>query len=416
MSELKAAMLSECREQFPTLKQCVNDKPLVYLDSAASAQTPQSVIDRMTHFYQHEYATVHRGVHQLSAVATENMENVRDQVQQFLGAERREEIVFTKGTTEAINLIANSFVKPRLKRSLTPHQHQIIVTEMEHHANLVPWQMLAEEFDVEIKVWPMTETGELNIDDLLPLICESTILLACTHVSNVLGCVNDIASITQTAHRYGVPVLVDGAQAVMHQKVDVSALGCDFYVFSAHKLYGPTGIGALFAKHEHLVNMSPWEGGGAMISQVSLPRGTRYNSAPWCFEAGTPNIAAILGLGAAIDFMESITLDAIQEHETELMDYALAQLARVEGVVIYGKPKFRTGVIAFNLTPHHAYDVGLFLDKYGIAIRTGHHCAMPLLQRLDQTAVCRASLGCYSSKADVDSLVTGLKRITTLLG
>ncbi|OIQ25798.1 MAG: cysteine sulfinate desulfinase [Vibrio sp. MedPE-SWchi] len=407
---------SPWRHLFPTLNQTINQKPLVYLDSAASAQTPDVVINRMTKFYQGEYATVHRGVHQLSAIATENMEKVRDQVQHFLNADLRDEIVFTKGTTEAINLVANAFLKPLLMRNKGNSPKEIIVTEMEHHANLVPWQLLAREYGLVIKIWPISTLGELHIEQLLPLISEHTAMLAVTHVSNVLGSVNPVAKITQLAHKYDIPVLVDGAQAVMHHPVDVQSIGCDFYVFSAHKLYGPTGTGVLYAKKTRLENMVPWEGGGAMIESVALPVGTTFNTAPWVFEAGTPNIAGILGLGASIDFLESQGLVSILEYEQKLMSYALEQLGTVEGVSIYGNPAVRSGVISFNLGEHHAYDVGSFLDNYGIAIRTGHHCAMPLLSALNQASICRASIGCYTDRKDIDALVAGLKRINALLG
>ncbi len=411
----------DCKHLFPIFSQpesnsLTNEPPFVYLDTAATAQTPNAVIERMSQFYQYEYATVHRGVYQLSATATENMEKVRDQVQQFMGAQHREEIVFTKGTTEGINLVANAFLKSKLNAENAHQSNEIIVTEMEHHANLVPWQMLAKEYNAKVIVWRVNESGELDIQDLIPLLNQQTALLAVTHVSNVLGTVNDIATITKVAHEYDVPVLVDGAQAVMHQAVNVTELGCDFYVFSGHKLYGPTGIGALYANKTHLEKMAPWEGGGAMIDEVILPRGTSYNSAPWRFEAGTPNIAGILGLGAAITFIESLGFDLIQRQEKQLTAYALKQLSTIKNLTIFGQAKQRAGVVSFNLTPHHAYDVGLFLDKYGIAIRTGHHCAMPLLKRFNQTAVCRASIGCYTNKEDIDALVTGLKRISTLLG
>lgn len=395
---------------FPALKTQVYDKPLVYLDSAATAQTPQVVIDRMTQFYQHDYASVHRGVHFLSSKATEEMELVREKVGHFISAKSHENIVFTKGTTEAINLVANSYLRPRLKPG-----DEIIVTEMEHHANLVPWQLLSEIYDVTIRVWPMAENGYLNLNDLVSLMNSKTKLLAISHVSNVLGRINPIKTIVKTAHKAKVPVLVDGAQAVMHQEVNVTDLGCDFYAFSGHKLYGPTGIGVLYAKKEHLNSMVPWEGGGAMIDQVTLPLGTSFGQAPWKFEAGTPNIAGILGLGAAIDYLEAIGFKEISAYEKSIMYYLVNSIKQLPEIELYGDDENRTGLLAFNMKNQHSFDVGSFLDRYGIAIRTGHHCAMPLIKRLGQNSICRASIGMYTGPKDVDALCQALKRISQLL-
>ena len=395
---------------FPALKTQVYDKPLVYLDSAATAQTPQVVIDRMTQFYQHDYASVHRGVHFLSSKATEEMELVREKVSHFISARSRENIVFTKGTTEAINLVANSYLRPRLKPG-----DEIIVTEMEHHANLVPWQLLSEIYDITIRVWPMAENGYLNLNDLVSLMNSKTKLLAISHVSNVLGRVNPIKTIVKAAHKAKVPVLVDGAQAVMHQEVNVADLDCDFYAFSGHKLYGPTGIGVLYAKKEHLDTMVPWEGGGAMIDQVTLPLGTSFGQAPWKFEAGTPNIAGILGLGAAIDYLEAIGFKEISSYEKSIMYYLIDSIKQLPEIELYGDDENRTGLLAFNMKNQHSFDVGSFLDRYGIAIRTGHHCAMPLIKRLGQNSVCRASVGMYTGPKDVDALCQALKRISQLL-
>jgi len=395
---------------FPALKTQVYDKPLVYLDSAATAQTPQVVIDRMTQFYQHDYASVHRGVHFLSSKATEEMELVREKVSHFISARSRENIVFTKGTTEAINLVANSYLRPRLKPG-----DEIIVTEMEHHANLVPWQLLSEIYDITIRVWPMAENGYLNLNDLVSLMNNKTKLLAISHVSNVLGRVNPIKTIVKAAHKAKVPVLVDGAQAVMHQEVNVADLDCDFYAFSGHKLYGPTGIGVLYAKKEHLDTMVPWEGGGAMIDQVTLPLGTSFGQAPWKFEAGTPNIAGILGLGAAIDYLEAIGFKEISSYEKSIMYYLIDSIKQLPEIELYGDDENRTGLLAFNMKNQHSFDVGSFLDRYGIAIRTGHHCAMPLIKRLGQNSVCRASVGMYTGPKDVDALCQALKRISQLL-
>ncbi|ABS46259.1 MULTISPECIES: cysteine desulfurase SufS [Yersinia pseudotuberculosis complex] len=402
--------IERVRADFPLLSRQVNGQPLVYLDSAASAQKPQAVIDKELHFYRDGYAAVHRGIHSLSAEATQQMEAVRTQVADFIHAASAEEIIFVRGTTEAINLVANSYGRHFLVTG-----DSIIITEMEHHANIVPWQMLAQDLGVEIRVWPLTATGELEITDLAALIDDTTRLLAVTQISNVLGTVNPIKDIVAQAKAAGLVVLVDGAQAVMHQPVDVQALGCDFYVFSGHKLYGPSGIGILYGKSALLQQMPPWEGGGAMIKTVSLTQGTTFADAPWRFEAGSPNTAGIMGLGAAIDYVTELGLLQIQQYEQSLMHYALAQLSQIKSLTLYG-PTERAGVIAFNLGLHHAYDVGSFLDQYGIAIRTGHHCAMPLMAFYQVPSMCRASLALYNTREDVDRLVAGLQRIEKLLG
>lgn len=404
------SIISPWISDFPALKTKVYGKPLVYLDTAATAQTPAPVIERMTQYYQRDYASVHRGAHYLSAKATEDMELVRTQVADFIGAQEATNIVFTKGTTEAINLVANSYLRPKVTKD-----DEIIVTDMEHHANLVPWQLLSDLCGVKIRVWEMNSQGQLDLAELKKLLNKKTRLVALTHVSNVLGQVNPVKEVVKIARRSNVPVLIDGAQAVMHQQVNVSDLDCDFYTFSAHKLYGPTGTGVLYAKSEHLNSMVPWEGGGAMIDQVTLPIGTSYGQAPWKFEAGTPNIAGILGLGAAIEYVENIGLNRISTHEVQLMHYMEKSLANVAGIEIYGESESRSGLISFNLKGHHSFDVGAFLDRYGIAIRTGHHCAMPLVKKLGQSSVCRASIGMYTSSNDIDNLCQGLKRINQLL-
>ncbi|PEH52432.1 cysteine desulfurase SufS [Yersinia kristensenii] len=402
--------IEQVRAEFPLLSREVNGQPLAYLDSAASAQKPQVVIDRELNFYCAGYAAVHRGIHTLSAEATGQMEAVRQQVADFIHAAFVEEIVFVKGTTEAINLVANSYGRHFLQAG-----DSIIVTEMEHHANIVPWQMLAKDMGIEIRVWPLTVAGELELSALASLIDGTTKLLAITQVSNVLGTVNPIKDIVAQAKAAGLVVLVDGAQAVMHQPVDVQDLDCDFYVFSGHKLYGPSGIGILYGKSELLQQMPPWEGGGSMIKTVSLTQGTTFADAPWRFEAGSPNTAGIMGLGAAISYVNQLGLAEIQHYEQTLMQYALEQLSQIKSLTLYG-PVNRAGVIAFNLGPHHAYDVGSFLDQYGIAIRTGHHCAMPLMAFYKVPSMCRASLALYNTHEEVDRLVAGLQRIEKLLG
>ncbi|WP_318366924.1 cysteine desulfurase SufS [Enterobacter sp.] len=398
------------RADFPVLTREVNGLPLAYLDSAASAQKPNQVIEAEAEFYRHGYAAVHRGIHTLSAEATQRMENVRNQVATFINARMPEELVFVRGTTEGINLVANSWGNSQVAAG-----DNIIISEMEHHANIVPWQMLCERVGAQLRVIPLNADGTLQLDVYRQLLDDKTRLVAVTQVSNVLGTENPVAEMIAAAHQYGAKVLLDGAQAVMHHTVDVQALDCDFYVFSGHKLYAPTGIGVLYAKDDILQAMPPWEGGGSMIATVSLKDGTTYAKAPWRFEAGTPNTGAIIGLGAAIDYVTRIGLSAIAEYERSLMHYALGELANVPDLTLYG-PADRLGVIAFNLGKHHAYDVGSFLDNYGVAVRTGHHCAMPLMAFYNVPAMCRASLVMYNTHEEVDRLVAGLKRIHQLLG
>ncbi|MFP1721705.1 cysteine desulfurase SufS [Lonsdalea quercina] len=402
--------IERVRADFPVLKQEVNGQSLVYLDSAASSQKPQSVIDRELNFYRNEYAAVHRGIHTLSARATTAMEDVRTLTASFINAESAEEIVFVRGTTEAINLVANSY-----GRTFTQPGDNVVITGMEHHANIVPWQMLAQTHGIEIRVLPLTADGELDVALLPDLLDERTRLVSVTHISNVLGTVNPVQDIVRLAHSVGAKVLLDGAQAIMHEPVDVQALNCDFYAFSGHKIYGPSGIGVLYAKHALLQAMPPWEGGGSMIREVSLTKGTTYADAPWRFEAGSPNTAGIMGLGAALDYVSAIGREAIHRYETDLMQYAVSALKTVPTLIMYG-PEQRQGVIAFNLGQHHAYDVGSFLDQYGIAIRTGHHCAMPLMEHYGVSSMCRASLAVYTQREDIDRLVAGLQRIHGLLG
>ncbi|MDY0925599.1 cysteine desulfurase SufS [Enterobacter sp. CFBP8995] len=402
--------LERIRAEFPILKREVNGHPLAYLDSAASAQRPLAVINAESYFYQHGYAAVHRGIHSLSAQATTDMENVRHQAARFLNAASPEEIIFVKGTTEAINLVANSWGGSQLQPG-----DNIIITEMEHHANIVPWQMVAQRTGAEIRVLPLNAQGELALEQLSGLIDSRTRLLAVTHVSNVLGTVNPVKAIVAQAKAAGVITLVDGAQAVMHHAVDVQDIDCDFYAFSGHKIYGPTGIGVLYARKALQEIMPPWEGGGSMISEVVLPTGTTFNSTPWRFEAGTPNTGGIIGLGAALTWISELGLDVIHQRESMLMRYALDKLSSVPDLVIYG-PESRSGVVAFNLGKHHAFDVGSFLDQYGIAIRTGHHCAMPLMRHYAVPAMCRASFALYNTEEEADRLAAGLTRIHRLLG
>lgn len=400
----------QVRADFPLLAQQINGQPLVYLDSAASAQKPNLVIDAEAAFYRNGYAAVHRGVHTLSAQATGQMEQIRGQVAQFIHARVAEEIVFVRGTTEGINLVANSWGDRNIKAG-----DNIVISQMEHHANIVPWQMLCQRSGAELRVIPLHQDGTLQLEKLPSLLDNRSRLVAITHISNVLGTENPLAEIIRQAHQAGAKVLVDGAQAVMHQPLDMQALDCDFYVFSAHKLYGPTGIGVLYAKETILQTMPPWEGGGAMISRVSLTEGTDYAGIPWRFEAGTPNTGGIMALGSALTYVQGIGLDAISVYEQSLMEYALQQLSQTPDVIIYGPLTSRCGVISFNLGAHHAYDVGSFLDNYGIAVRTGHHCAMPLMDFYQVPAMCRASFAMYNTPQEVDKLVEKLRRIRQLL-
>ncbi|MFU0446177.1 cysteine desulfurase SufS [Pseudocitrobacter faecalis] len=402
--------VQQVRADFPVLSREVNGQPLAYLDSAASAQKPEQVIRAEAEFYRHGYAAVHRGIHTLSAEATQRMEEVRQKAANFLNARSAEELVFVRGTTEGINLVANSWGNDNVRAG-----DNIVITAMEHHANIVPWQMLCTRTGAELRVIPLNVDGTLQMDIAPTLFDERTRLLAVTQVSNVLGTENPVAALIALAHQHGAKALIDGAQAVMHHPVDVQALDCDFYAFSGHKLYGPTGIGVLYVKEEILQAMPPWEGGGSMIATVSLTEGTTWAKAPWRFEAGTPNTGGIMGLGAAFDYLNALGLEAVGEYEQTLMHYALASLADVPDLHLYG-PADRLGVIAFNLGTHHAYDVGSFLDNYGIAVRTGHHCAMPLMAFYQVPAMCRASLAMYNTFEEVDRLVTGLRRIHHLLG
>lgn len=405
-------LFSPWRADFPIFSSKVNGEDLIYLDSAATAQKPGIVLDRLNEFYKKEYSSVHRGAHYLSAVATESMESVRDKVAQFLGAGNPRNIVFTKGTTEAINLVANTFTYTACQP-----RDEIIITEMEHHANIVPWQILAEKHDVTLLTWPLRDDGTLSTEDLKKLISERTKLISFTHISNVMGTINPVKQICQYAQSRGISTFVDGAQAAMHGLVDVMDLGCDFYTFSAHKAYGPSGIGALFISNRWIDKLPPWEGGGAMIEVVSLSDAPTFQEPPWRFEAGTPNIAGIIGMGSAIHYLETIGLERVQKYEKALLRYALEKLEKeVESIRLFRPPiDVHTSVISFNLGDHHAFDVGSFLDKYGIAIRTGHHCAMPLLKRYGINSLCRVSLALYNESADIDALVNRLARIEKLL-
>ncbi|CUX96000.1 Cysteine desulfurase [Candidatus Mikella endobia] len=402
--------IERIRSDFPILERKINKLPLIYLDSAASAQKPNVVIDCESEYYRQGYAAVHRGIHTLSSESTFRMEQVRYRIASFINADSVDEIIFVKGSTEGINLVANSWGQYNLRAG-----DNILISEMEHHANIVPWQILADRKQLSLRYIPFLPDGTLNISLLPDLIDHHTRLFAITQVSNVLGTFNPLQKIiAQVRALSNAVILVDGAQGIMHQKVNVKNIDCDFYVFSGHKIYGPSGIGILYAKKELLNAMPPWEGGGSMIRTVSLTNGTSFNDIPWRFEAGSPNIAGIIGLGAAIDYIEHIGMENIQAYEHGLMQYTIEALNQIPNIKLYG-PSNRIGIIAFNLIQRHAYDVGLFLDRYGIAIRTGHHCAMPLMSYFDVEHMCRASIAMYTNKNDIDRLVSSLVRVQYLL-
>jgi cysteine desulfurase/selenocysteine lyase len=394
--------VSRIREDFPILKQLVHGKPLVYLDNAASAQKPQAVIDALSRFYSTGYANVHRGIHWLSERATEAYETARVSVQRFIGAAEANEIIFVRGATEAINLVAQTYGRMHVRAG-----DEILISTMEHHSNIVPWQMLCETTGAVLRVVPINDEGELLLDDYERLVTTKTKLVAIAHVSNVLGTINPIRHIVEIAHRHQVPVFVDGAQAAPHMALDVQALGCDFYAFSGHKLFGPTGIGVLYGKASLLESMPPYQGGGHMIQSVTFEK-TTYNTVPDRFEAGTPHIAGVIGLGAAIDYVSEIGLEAITAYERELLAYATDRLSRISGLRLIGTAKEKAGVLSFVVGGVHPHDLGTLLDNEGIAIRAGHHCAQPLMSRLGVPATARASLAFYNTREDFDALVAGI--------
>ncbi len=393
------------RADFPILDLKVNGQPLVYLDNAASSQMPQSVIDRWVRYQTSEHANIHRAVHYLSETATREFECAREKVRSFINARESREIIFTRGTTEAINLTMHGYGRAFLKAG-----DEIILSALEHHSNIVPWQMLAHEKGVILKVIPMDDTGELIQEEFYKLFNANTKLLALTHVSNALGTVNPIKEMIAHAHQYGVPVLIDGAQAAPHKVLDVQDLDCDFYAFSSHKLCGPTGIGVLYGKAKLLEQMQPYQGGGDMILSVTFEK-TDYNVIPYKFEAGTPAIAAAVGLGAAIDYLQGIGLEKIERYEHELLEYATARIQELDQIRIVGTAREKAAVLSFEVEGVHPHDVGTILNDYGIAIRTGHHCAQPVMQRFKVPATARASFAFYNTKADVDRLIEGIVKV-----
>jgi cysteine desulfurase / selenocysteine lyase len=398
------------RAQFPILHRTQRGKPLVYLDSAATTQKPRVVIDAVTRFYEESYASVHRGVYQLSEIATRLYEDARAKLGGFLGAREAREIVFVRNATEAINLVAASWGRCNVGVG-----DELIVTALEHHANIVPWQMLCEERGARLRVLPIHDDGTLDLAALPALFSERTRLLAVSHVSNVLGTINPIREITSISHDRGVPVLVDGAQAAPRIPVDVQELGCDFYAVSGHKLYAPSGIGALYARAELLEAMPPWQGGGSMIESVSFDK-TSYAGIPTRFEAGSPNAEGAVGLGVALDWLDAIGMHEIARHESELLGYGTQLLEAIPGVRIYGSAPAKTGVLSFTLAGVHPHDLGTVLDGEGVAIRAGHHCAQPLMDRYGVAAMARASLGVYSERADLERLAAGVRQAVELFG
>lgn len=395
---------------FPILNQQVNGKPLVYLDNAASTQKPREVIERLTRYYETENANVHRGVHTLSQRATDAYEGARETMRSFINAEHSKEIIFVRGATEAINLVAWSFGQTFVRKD-----DEIVVSAMEHHSNIVPWQMLCERVGAHLKVIPMSRAGELDMNVYEEILGSRTRLVAVGHVSNALGTVNPLREIIEKAHRRGIPVLVDGAQAVPHLPVDVQELGCDFYAFSGHKMYGPTGIGVLYGRSELLEKIVPYQGGGDMIRSVTFEK-TTFNSLPYKFEAGTPDISGAVGLAAAVEYLTGIGMQRIAEHEHTLLEYATRRLLELEGLTIYGNARDKAAVISFLFGDVHPHDIGTILDQEGIAVRTGHHCAQPVMDFFSIPATARASFGLYNTEQDVDRLVDGLKKIKEVFG
>ena len=393
------------RADFPILRQRVHGKPLVYLDNAATTQKPQSVIDAVVRYYAHDNANVHRGVHALSQQATDAYEAARSRVQRFVNARAVDEIVFVRGTTEAINLVAQSYARPRMQPG-----DEILISAMEHHSNIVPWQLVCEQTGAVLKVAPIGDTGELEMEAFGALLGPRTRLVAITQLSNALGTIVPIERIVAAAHAMGVPVLVDGAQAVSHLAVDVRALDCDFFAFSGHKVFGPTGIGALYGKADLLNAMPPYQGGGDMIRSVSFAR-TEYNDLPWKFEAGTPNVAGAIGLGAALDYVSALGIDAIAAHEHDLLAHATQEASRIPGLRIIGTAPRKASILSFVLDGVHPHDIGTILDRGGVAIRAGHHCAMPLMQRFGIAGTARASFALYNTRDDVDALLAGIDEV-----
>ena len=400
--------INTIRNDFPILGRKVYDRPLVYLDNAATTQKPRCVVEAITDEYYNVNANVHRGVHYLSQQATDLHEEAREKVRRFINARSTSEIIFTRGTTESLNLVASSFCDEFMQEG-----DEVIVSVMEHHSNIVPWQLQAAKKGISMRVIPMTDEGELRLDEYERLFTDRTKLVSVTHVSNVLGTVNPVDEIIRIAHSHGVPVMVDGAQSAPHFAVDVQAMDCDFFAFSGHKMYGPTGVGVLYGKEDWLDRLPPYQGGGEMIENVSFER-TVFERLPFKFEAGTPDYVATNGLAKAIDYITAIGMDNIQRHEHELTEYAMRRLAEVDGIRIFGTSARKDAVVSFLVGDIHHLDMGTLLDRLGIAVRTGHHCAQPLMQRLDIQGTVRASFALYNTKEEIDALVDGIKRVSRM--
>lgn len=402
--------VARIRRDFPILQQTVNGHPLAYLDNAATTQKPQVVLDALERYYSEMNANIHRGVHKLSVEATHAYEQARGKLQKFIGAARREEIVFVRGTTEAINLVARTY-----GASVIESGDEIVISTMEHHSNIVPWQMLCEQTGAVLRVAPIDEDGALPLDAFEALLGPRTMLVAVTHVSNALGTINPIRRIVELAHAHGVRVLVDGAQAVPHMRVDVEALDCDFYALSSHKMFGPTGVGVLYGKYDLLDGLPPYQGGGEMIKSVSFS-GTTYNDLPHKFEAGTPNIAGAIAFGAAVDYVSGVGLDNIAAYEQDLLAYATSVLGSIPEVRLIGTAPEKAAVLSFLVEGVHPHDVGTILDQQGIAVRTGHHCAQPVMERFGVPATARASLAFYNTKEEIDALAAGIRQVVEVFG
>lgn len=401
--------VEQVRKDFPILKQKIAGHPLVYLDNGASTQKPQSVIDTISNFYENDYSNVHRGIHQLSQRATDRFEAARQTVQRFINAQSDAEIIFTSGTTESINLVAHSFVRANVKAG-----DEVLISAMEHHSNIVPWQLLAQQTGIVLKVIPINQKGELIYQEFEALLSHKTKLLAITQLSNALGTITPLKKMIDAAHAKGAKVLVDGAQAIAHTPVDVRALDCDFYAFSGHKLFGPTGIGILYGKRELLEAMPPYQSGGDMIKVVSFS-GTTYNDLPYKFEAGTPNIVGAIGLAAGIDYLANIGISAIAQHEHELLEYATEKMLEIEALRIIGSAAQKASILSFEIDRVHASDLGTLLDSQGVAVRVGHHCAMPVMEFFGVSATTRASMALYNNRADIDALVAATIKASAML-
>jgi cysteine desulfurase/selenocysteine lyase len=402
--------VARIRKDFPILHTKVHGKPLVYLDNAATSQKPQSVIDAITRYYTEQNSNVHRGVHFLSGFATEAYEETRKKIVRYINAASEREVIFVRGTTEGVNLVAQSYAKKYIGKN-----DEVLISALEHHSNIVPWQMVCDERGATLKVVPINDEGEIIVEEYAKLLTSKTKIVALAHVSNALGTVNPIKEMIALAHDHGIPVLVDGAQAMPHMRVDVRELDADFYTFSSHKMFGPTGVGVLYGKEKLLNAMPPYQGGGDMIRSVTFEK-TTYNDLPYKFEAGTPNIADVVGFGAAVDYLDKLDFHAVEAYEQELLAYATQVLTAEKRVRIIGTAKHKAGVISFIVDGIHAHDVGTIVDSEGIAVRTGHHCAMPVMQRFNVPATARASFAFYNTKEEVDALMRGIKKVIEVFG